>query len=1291
MRIRPISDATKNPRCIAYSFLLSPALSVVDETRAPARFRRQLSERRLAVSRSATGVLMAIALALLWAATARSAPGWEIADIWTQKQGLPQNMVYAVQQTKDGYLWTGTRGGVSRFDGVSFTTFDDRKEGQLKELEVWAMLAASDDSIWIGTFAGGVTRLKDGKFTTFTPADGLPSNIITAFAEDKTGAIWIGGNEGITRFQDGKFTHYATPNIAGSVKTFLADRDGSLWFGTTKGEINRLVDGRFVPPVIEGQIPSWEIRAIIRGRDGTVWIGSFNGVFRLRETSSNHYEVERVSAERIYSLLEDAEGNVWAGTDSGLDRYVPAENAFRNECQPSHADPVLSICQDHEGSLWLGLRSRGLARVRRSLFRSFTRADGLLDESILTTVPGRGGRVWVGAAKGLQCYFDGKFVVFAEDAGLPRRPVEALLEDRAGYLWIGTVVGLYRSLAPSDDVNWLANPRFAEVPHGSARTISARCIYEDGAGDVWVGTVEDGLFRYHAGEFTNYTTKDGLAHNAVRELVEDREGNLWAATREGLNRFRDGKFTTFTTAEGLASNQTISLHLDREGALWVGTRYGVSRFKDGHFVTFTVKDGLMANYVYNFTEDNLGNIWMTCSKGIFRVSRAQLDDFAAGRISSIETVSFGREHGLVSTSLPAGYSPSAALGSDGKLWFALFGGVAVVDPADLAHNPLPPPVHIAGVIINGHEHVDGDGMSIPAGRGDLEFHYTGLSFLAPEKMRFKYQLVGYDRDWIDPGSRRAAYYSNIAPGDYVFRVMASNNDGVWNEAAASFRFTLRPHFYETTWFYAAMVAAAAGIAIGIFRLRVRHVQRRAEELQRQNEELERRVSERTAALADRSAELAKSYETLHASEYFYHSLVESLPQSILRKDAKGVYTYANSAFAELHGRALADIIGKTDDDIYSPDQAVRFRSDDTRIMQTRQPMEYERMIEKDGAKRYLHVKKVPLHDDQGNAIGVQVLFWDMTVFRETEAQLRAAEKELIEASRLAGMAEVATGVLHNIGNVLNTVNTSASLVTTNARNLRIPSISKVAQLLVSQGDRLTEFFATDPRAQKLPAFLTQLAENLEGERGDLLREVQNLRTSVDHIKDIVAAQQSYARVAGHTELIPPAQLVELALGISEMSLARHSITVIREFMPVPAISVQRQKALQILINLLNNAKDAMSAVEGDAKQLVLGVRQGANGMVRITVTDSGHGISEGNLTRIFAFGFTTKKTGHGFGLHSSALAAKEMGGSLSAFSNGTGAGATFVLELPQSAEVAPGEATVGPTIDAAKEELAAVR
>jgi signal transduction histidine kinase/CheY-like chemotaxis protein len=369
-------------------------------------------------------------------------------------------------------------------------------------------------------------------------------------------------------------------------------------------------------------------------------------------------------------------------------------------------------------------------------------------------------------------------------------------------------------------------------------------LFEDRDGTLWIGHDFEGLASYRNGVLTKYTTAQGLPSNAVRGIQQDRDGSLWIGTRGGgLGRFKDGSFTTYSERDGLANSGIQSLLLDRDNTLWIGTRQGLNRFKDGRFTTYTVNDGLFSSFVHNMTEDDLGFLWMTSAKGAFRVRKSELNDFAEGRVQSVSPSVYGLEHGLSSTVGTVGHASGAYTSRDGRVWLSWAIGVSVVDPRTISTNMLAPAVHIEDITIDGAVFGPTRQAEAHPGRGDLAIRYTGLSFLAPEKVRFQYKLEGYDPDWIDAGDRRAAYYSNIPPGSYTFRVKAANNDGIWNETGAAQRIQLAPHMYQTRWFYALSMLAFGLVLSGGYRLRVKTLKAR-------EQHLERLVSERTEELKD---------------------------------------------------------------------------------------------------------------------------------------------------------------------------------------------------------------------------------------------------------------------------------------------------------------------------------------------------------------------------------------------------------------------------------------------------------
>jgi len=431
----------------------------------------------------------------------------------------------------------------------------------------------------------------------------------------------------------------------------------------------------------------------------------------------------------------------------------------------------------------------------------------------------------------------------------------------------------------------------------------------------------------------------------------------------------------------------------------------------------------------------------------------------------------------------------------------------------------------------------------------------------------------------------------------------------------------------------------------------------------------------TSAAPDGPACTIERNEELLVKRTLIRAFLENVPDLVYFKDRESRFIAVSKSKAERHGLTPADLVGLTDADFFSESHAQWARVDEENIMNTGVPVlgKLEKLIWPDGRETWALTSKLPLRDERGRIIGTFGLSRDVTAARKSEEALDRTRKELIETSRLAGMAEVATGVLHNVGNVLVSVNVTTELLGDTLRNSKVPTFVKITSMLREHSADLGDFLTKDPKGKLVPEFLASLAAHFAEERAHLIKEVDSLRKHVEHIKDIVTTQQSYAKMAGVVESLDADELMEDSLRMNSAALLRHDVRVERHFDSVPRVVVEKGKVLQILVNLIRNAKYACDDGGAPEKIITLRIALGAPGFVNLTVQDNGIGIPAENLTRIFQHGFTTRSDGHGFGLHSSVLAAKEMGGALDVFSAGRGQGATFTISLPAAPEhgVAP--------------------
>ncbi len=818
--------------------------------------------------RLATALVMALAWVLAWGDLAsaldpRRQVGQYGFDAWQIEEGLPQSSVTCVLQTADGYLWLGTFEGLVRFDGLRFTVFDQANTDAITHNTINTLAESQDRSLWIATDGGGLIRLKDGRFSAYTTRSGLAHDRVHALAADTDGSIWIGTEAGLSRWQNGGIETFVEGVAERSVLALHQDPTGDVWIGTFDGVLMSYREGAFADHTSSLPTAGRMVTMLAGDLEGGVWVATTGGgMSKLRKGSV----VETVAAHElgghdVLSVLEDRDHGLWIGTYGGglfrrlagtLTSLAPAggSQSIGASSGGLSSDIIWSLAEDREGSLWLGTDAGGLNRLRDTRFVSFGLRDGLPHQRTNVVLEDRAGNIWIGTdGGGLARLADDRVTVFTTADGLADDAVYSLHQGQDDSLWIGTYQGLNR---------W-RDGALSRITLTPGAEFSVLAIQEDTAGKLWLGSDTPGLLWLDVATSTLFPAPWELPHPSVRVLAEDQEGALWIGTEGGLAVLRDGELTI--EPHPAVSDAVIqALYPDADGLLWIGTRGdGLLRLQAGELARFTSADGLLTDVVYQILEDAREQLWMCSNKGVFRVSKQELAAVASGAEKQVRSTSYGIADGMPSLECMGNSQPAGWKTRDGTLWFPTVRGAVIIDPESLVINRLAPPVVIERVMIDGRVSTSEGDATLPPGRGELEFHFTALSLLNPDKVLFKYQLEGYDESWVESGNRRVAYYTNIPPGEYRFRVTASNDDGVWNETGAAVSFDLLPHFHQTRWFYALIAVLVALTAWSLNRLRIRRLVLR-------NDELEAVVAERTTEIVQRQDELVAANADLQLAK-----------------------------------------------------------------------------------------------------------------------------------------------------------------------------------------------------------------------------------------------------------------------------------------------------------------------------------------------------------------------------------------------------------------------------------------
>jgi ligand-binding sensor domain-containing protein len=783
---------------------------------------------------------------------------------WSARDGIP-GPVRAIAQTADGYLWLGTEAGLYRFDGLRFVEWMSNSGDRLPSASIWSLCASRDGSLWIGSGSGGISWLHEGQLKNFTPADGIPSGGVLSIVEDTRGSIWAGGQYGFSKLDQGAWRHVGQESgyAARGAQALFVDRGGTLWVATEGVNFGLSQD-----PVLRNTVLSLPpngsrfratgqsvgmVWSMTQGPDGRVWIADTSGhTVRPLDAPKNLRSSVSVDSEPL-CLIFDNDEHLWIGLiEDGLRRAADI-NRDKTSVRPLDrfgaieglsGGLVYSTFRDREGNLWFGTAG-GLDRFRNNKVVAFSAAEGLdPDQQIALTSASRSG-VWIVSytRDAVRLLRDGRF----DTLKLPRYSttdttrILSFFAEPSGRLWVGGNFGLAQYHAGRMSFLYAS-----DIEKGS----NVEGITVDPQGALWLGVTlwnphastetASKILRLDRGTWTDFGSKHVFPNYRSRVLHTDRLGRVWFGFENGeVAVYDNGEVHRYSSAEGLPGGRVLTIQTDRRGDVWVGSEGGLSRFNDDRFATIGREHGLPGTSVSGIVEDRDGLMWFACALGILRVSHDELDKAFSSPGYQLQGFMIGPSDGLRGLPRQREPFPTATLASDGRVWVATTNGAVVLDPQLLPTNPITPPVVIETIKADDHVLAISSNVQLSPSTRNLEISYAGLSLTDPARVQFRYKLDGYDKVWHGPTTARQATYTNLPPRQYAFRVVAANNDGVWNVDGASLAFVMLPTFYQTGWFRASAVLLVAAVCWVAYCQRIRYVSHQL------NVRFDERLAERT--------------------------------------------------------------------------------------------------------------------------------------------------------------------------------------------------------------------------------------------------------------------------------------------------------------------------------------------------------------------------------------------------------------------------------------------------------------
>ena len=1114
-------------------------------------------------------------------------------DVWQTEDGLPANDVQAIVHGRDGFLWLATRGGLVRFDGVGFRVFNMVRAPILGTDDLGALAEGPDGSLWIGSRGAGLYRYHEGGLTSHSDPDPARSDL-RALAVDRDRRLWAGSLGGLLRLEGDRLEAVDSPLVHDAdIRALHVDAEGTLWIGTRGRGVLRHRDGRFEAVAgVEGR----EVRAVLHDGDA-LWVGTDDGLLRVGSGRVIAYgRADGLIDEGIRALHRDAAGSLWIGTDSGVARF--RDGRFEGlALRADAADLVRALIVDREGSLWVGSYGSGLHRFKGGAVTVVSELEGLSRNGVMTVFEEASGELLAGfGGGGVDRLKGGVATSLADATAFGDATVLSLYVDRQGTLWAGTTAGLVRTRGGRSRIYTTADG----LPDDRVRIVLDDPDQPD---TLWLGTFSGVASLSGDG----VRTWPALPQENVRALLKDRDGVLWIGTERGLARFAGGEVSVLTTADGLASNAIRALYEDAEGSLWIGTRGGgLARRRGGELTAYTTRQGLPHNDAWAIVEDDGGQLWWSSDQGLARARKADFDAVDQGRLASVSARVYGLADGMKVVECNGVGYPSGLKAADGRLYFASMGGVVAVDPRP-PPVPAPPPVYVESLVAGGRPADLGGPIELEPGQRNLEIAYTSPYLRDPTAVAFRYRLAPYERDWIDAGTRRSAFYTNLPPGTYRFLAVAGSDDAGWQGGGASLAFTLAPRFWETRWFWSvSALLLAAAVYIG-YRLRTRGIRARTRQLRR---EIDRR--ERVEA-------------ALRASEAKFATVYRAGPDAVVLSTLDdGTFLDVNDGFRRLTGYRRRDLIGRTSSDIGLWVDL----EDRARIAELLRSGDVARNLESTFRRRSGDTFACQI---SAGLIEIEGRTAVVSVIRDVSERQRAER----ERERLIGELEAKNQELERF-------------TYTVSHDLKAPLVTIRGFLGLVKKDAAA--VAEDPRAApRLDRDLARI-DAAAAKMGELLEDLLEL-----------------SKVGRHSGSIESVALGKVAREAAERvagGLAGRGVEV-RIDPDLPAVRGDRARLVDMLQNLLDNAARYLG--DQPSPEIEVGVRPGPDtGDSVFYVRDNGIGIAAEYHDKIFELfqRLDADTQGTGVGLALVKRIVEVHGGRIWVESEGAGCGSTFCFTLP---------------------------